>query len=106
MWPLLRDILRELFQLVLCAAGQQAQAWREACVQALVRERQRLLEGLALLCLGLVLFTLGLAGLLLVLWQVLPEPTRLLAMGVLMTSLMLLGLLVLSLAWRSWQPPA
>jgi uncharacterized membrane protein YqjE len=105
-WPLLRDVLRELLQLGLCAAGQQAQAWRDACVQALVRERQRLFEGLALLCLGLVLFTLGLAGLLLVLWWVLPEPARLVAMGVLTATLMMLGLAVLGLAWRRWQPPA
>ncbi|NBO77173.1 MAG: hypothetical protein EBV28_09265 [Betaproteobacteria bacterium] len=104
MWPVLRELLRELFKLGLGAAGQWAQEWRDTCIQALERERQRLFEGLALLCLGLVLFTLGLTGLLLLGWWALPADWRLPVMATVMFALTALGWAVLGLARRRWVP--
>ena len=106
MWPLLRDLLRELFQLGLALGFERVDQWRGECLAVLARERQRLFEGLALMCLGLLLFTLGLAGLLVVAWWAMPEIWRLPVMAGLLLLLTGGGVAVLSMARRRWARPA
>lgn len=102
MWPLLRDLLRELFQLGVALGFERVDQWRGECLAALARERQRLFEVLALMCLGLLLFTLGLAGLLAVAWWAMPDAWRLPVMAGLLMLLATGGLAVLSMARRRW----
>ena len=102
MWPLLRELLRELFRLGVALGLDRVDQWRSECLAALGRERQRLFEVLALMCLGLMLFTLGLAGLLVVVWWAMPDAWRLPVMAGLLMALAGAGLAVLSMARRRW----
>lgn len=102
MWPLLRDLLRELFPLAVALSLDRLEQWRGSCMVALARERQRLFEVLALLCLGLMLFALGLGGLLLLAWWAMPDAWRLPAMAVALLGLAMAGLSVLWAARRRW----
>lgn len=79
---------------------ERVDQWKAACEQVLARERQRLFEALALLCLGLMLLALGLCGLLLLAWWSLPEASRGLIMGLLLGTFVTLGLLLLEQARR------
>ena len=100
MWPLLRDLLAEVFRLVVALGSERVDHGRAACEQALVRERRRLFEALALLCLGLLLLAIGLLGLILLAWWALPPSGRLPVMGVLMLLLVAAGALLLDRARR------
>ena len=102
MWALVHDLLRELFRLGMALGLERVEQWRADCAAALARERQRLFEVLALLCLGLMLFALGLAGLLLLAWWAMPLAWRLPAMGALLLLLAVSGALVLAMARRRW----
>lgn len=105
MGPLLRELLRELVHQCLCAAGQGLEQWCTRGLQRLALERQRLFEGLLLLCLGLVLLSAGLAGLLFLAWWALPSEVRLPVMTGLLMALVVLGLAILAWAWRRWAAP-
>lgn len=100
MWPLLQEVLRELLRVALALGTDQAEQWRSRCLSALARERQRLFEVLALLCLGLVLLAIGLSGLLWLTWWALPDAWRLPLMGVLLGLLSATGLWLLAWAMR------
>ena len=100
MWPLLRDLLRELFQLGVALGLNRVDQWRGECLAALARERQRLFEVLALMCLGLMLFTLGLAGLLALAWWAMPDAWRLPVMAALLMGMAGGGWGVLAMARR------
>ena len=100
MWPVLQELLRELLRLAMAVGLERVEQWRSACTLVLERERQRLFEALALLCLGLLMLAVGLSGLLWLAWWALPEPWRLPLMGVLLLLLSVAGLSVLSLARR------
>ena len=100
MWPLLQELLRELFRLSMALGLERVEQWRSTCVLALERERQRLFEVLALLCLGLLLLAVGLSGLLWLAWWSLPEAWRLPLMGSVLLLLTAAGMAVLGLARR------
>ena len=102
MWALLHELLRELWRLAVALGLDRVDQWRAECLAALARERQRLFEVLALLCLGLMLFTLGLAGLLLLAWWAMPDAWRLPVMAAVLLLLAGGGLTVLSMARRRW----
>ncbi len=100
MWPLLQDLLRELLRLAIALGLERVEAWRSACLQALERERQRLFEALALMCLGLTLLALGLGGLLLLSWWALPQAWRVPVMVAALLLITAAGLGVLQAARR------
>lgn len=100
MWPLLHELVRDLFRLALAMGLERVDQWRSACIQALAQERRRLFEVLTLLCLGLMLCALGLSGLLLLAWWVMPEPWRVPMMAALLLLLTTAGAAVLGLARR------
>lgn len=100
MWPELRALLRELFRLAVGLGLDRVEAWRNTCLEALARERQRLFEVLALLCLGLTLLALGLGGLLLLAWWSMPEAWRVPVMALALLLLTATGLGALQRARR------
>ncbi len=100
MWPVLQELLRELFRLALAMGLDRVDQWRSACALALARERQRLFEVLALLCLGLLMLAVGLTGLLWLAWWAMPEAWRLPLMAAVLVLLSAAGLAVLGMARR------
>ena len=100
MWSLLREVLLEAWRLAVALGLERVDQWKAACEQVLARERQRLFEALALLCLGLMLLALGLCGLLVLAWWALPDTSRGLVMGLLLAAFVTLGLLLLEQARR------
>lgn len=102
MWALVHELLRELLRLGMALGLERVEQWRADCTAAIARERQRLFEVLALLCVGLMLCALGLAGLLLLAWWAMPAPWRLPVMGAVLLFLAAGGGLVLATAHRRW----
>lgn len=100
MWRTLRTLAGELLRIGQDWGHQRWQAWQLQCRQALARERQRLFEALALLCLGLLACAIGLGGLLVLAWLVLPPEAR---VPVLAAALVILSAGGLALVWAARQ---
>ena len=80
-------LLQDLVRLGREWGAVRVDLWRAQAQAAVEREQRRVFDTLALLAIGLLLSTMGLAGLLLLLWTELPTTWRLPVVGLLLIGL-------------------